>query len=98
MIRVQVVIALAQGQEVFELELAAGARVADALAAPPVAVRLAALGLQQSPVGVWSRRCEPAAALRDGDRVEIYRPLAADAKAQRRARLRTSSRRPRSAP
>jgi putative ubiquitin-RnfH superfamily antitoxin RatB of RatAB toxin-antitoxin module len=38
--------------------------------------------------GVWSRACEPDAPLRDGDRVELYRPLRVDPKEARRQRYR----------
>ena len=36
--------------------------------------------------GVWSRRCDSAHVLRDGDRVEIYRALTVDPKEARRLR------------
>ena len=38
--------------------------------------------------GVWSRACEHDALLRDGDRVELYRPLRVDPKEARRQRYR----------
>lgn len=93
-LRVSVAIALADRQELFELVLAEGSRVADALAAPEVRARLEALGIAPAAVGVWSRRCAPHTPLRDGDRVEVYRPIVADAKEMRRsrARLRPSTR------
>lgn len=37
-------------------------------------------------VGVWNHAREPGSALRDGDRVEIYRPLTVDPKEARRLR------------
>ena len=93
-IRATVAIALADRQHVVELELPEGSRVADALAAAPVRALLEAHGLRPEAVGIWSRRCTPETALRDGDRVEVYRPLAADPKSMRRerARLRPSIR------
>jgi putative ubiquitin-RnfH superfamily antitoxin RatB of RatAB toxin-antitoxin module len=39
-------------------------------------------------VGVWGRRCAPQQVLREGDRVEIYRPLTVDPKVARRERFR----------
>ena len=98
-LRAWVVVALADRQEVIELELAEGATVADALAAAHVAERHP--GLAQAPVGIWSRRVAREEPLRDGDRVEVYRELRADAKAQRRERaraVRPSSPRSRSGP
>jgi putative ubiquitin-RnfH superfamily antitoxin RatB of RatAB toxin-antitoxin module len=90
--RVLVVVALPGLQEVVALDLEEGATVAEALAAAHVALRHP--GVAVDSVGVWGRRREPDAVLREGDRVEVYRPVRADAKAMRRARagLRTSTR------
>lgn len=96
--RVCVVLALAQRQEIVELELPDGATLADAVAASGFVARYPALGVARMPAGIWSRPRPPETPLRDGDRVELYRALQADAKAQRRARagLRPSSTRSRS--
>jgi hypothetical protein len=85
-LRVAVAIALPDRQEVVELELAEGATVADALEAARVAERFP--GMERAAVGIWSRPCATDRILRDGDRVEVYRGLRADAKAGRRARAR----------
>lgn len=57
-----------------------GARVRDALA---VAGRSE---FGDGHVGRWGRRVALDALLRDGDRVELYRPLVADAKSARKRR------------
>jgi uncharacterized protein len=95
--RVQVVVALPGGQDVATVDLAEGSTLAEALAAARVAERHPGLSLVA--VGVWGRRCDPNQVLREADRVEVYRPLRADAKAIRRQRagVRTSTR-SRSAP
>ena len=85
-LRVSVAFALPDRQEVVELELAEGATVADALAAARVAERMPGDAEGGFAVGVWSRQRDPATKLRDGDRVEVYRPLQADPKASRRRR------------
>lgn len=85
--RITVAIALPGRQDVVEVELPDGAAVADALAAARVVERFPEFSAA-TPVGVWSRRCDPTTRLRDGDRVEVYRPLQADPKAMRRARAR----------
>jgi putative ubiquitin-RnfH superfamily antitoxin RatB of RatAB toxin-antitoxin module len=97
-LRVSVAVALPGRQEVFELQLPAGATVGEAVGAARLPERFPGLDLASLALGVWSRPCDPAAPLRDGDRVELYRPLQADAKARRRARagLRPSSTRSRS--
>ena len=38
-------------------------------------------------LGIWGRRCELDTALREGDRLEIYRPLTVDPKVARRERF-----------
>ena len=63
------------------LDLPAGATVQDALAA-------CALQLPEGgEVGVWGRRAPPGQALREGDRVEVCRPLLVDPKVARRERF-----------
>ena len=74
------------------------ATLGDAIVASRLAERFPGVDLAAFSTGVWSRPRPPRTPLRDGDRVELYRPLEADAKAGRRARarLRTSSTRSRS--
>ena len=84
--RVSVAVALPGCQEVVEVELPPGATVEQALRAARVAERHPGLDLASLEVGIWSRRSSRDAALREGDRVEVYRPLQADAKALRRER------------
>ena len=91
--RVLVAVALPDGQDVTVLDLDEGATVAQALAQARVASRHPLLRLDD--VGIWGRRCAPATVLREGDRVEVYRALQADAKQMRRTRA-GLSRRPRS--
>ena len=92
MMRVTVVVALPDGQEVTAVELEAGATLARALEAAGVAGRHPGLALGR--LGIWGRVRSAGTALRDGDRVEVYRPAHADAKALRRERagLRTATR------
>jgi uncharacterized protein len=91
---ITVAVALAGRQEVIALELPDASTVDDAIAAAGLRERFPELDLAHCTLGIWSRVCEGATALRAGDRVEIYRPLQADAKAMRRsrARLKPSSR------
>ena len=97
-LRVSVALALPDRQEVTELELAEGATIADAVAASGIAERHPDIDVARLATGIWSRPRPADTPVRQGDRVELYRPLKADAKAQRRARagLRPSSPRSRS--
>ena len=71
--------------DVVALQLPVGAVVQDALVASGVLQRHG-LTVQDLRVGVWCHPCELATALRDRDRVEIYRPLIVDPKEARRQR------------
>lgn len=86
-ITVDVVHAVPAEQVTRRVVLPDDATVADALAASGLAGQVTPAG-----VGIWGRPVEPGAALRDGDRVEVYRPLTADPKEARRARARRAAR------
>ncbi|MCU0897501.1 MAG: RnfH family protein [Burkholderiales bacterium] len=45
------------------------------------------IDLARNRVGIWNRLATLDAAVADGDRVEVYRPLQADPQAARRARV-----------
>jgi len=92
--RVAVAVALPARQEVIEVEVAARATVADAIAAARLEARFPGVDFAAMRTGIWSRPAGPHAPLRDGDRVELYRELKADPKDMRRSRAkaRTSSR------
>jgi putative ubiquitin-RnfH superfamily antitoxin RatB of RatAB toxin-antitoxin module len=77
--RIEVVLARPERAEVVELDLPPGATVRDALAAS---------GIRGNQVGIFGRRVTIDTLLADGDRVEIYRPLAVDPKEARRRRAR----------
>lgn len=85
-LHVEVVYALAGVQEVVALRLPAGASAGDALAASGLATGNLRLGIGGHEVAAGQ-------ALREGDRVEILRPLALDPKEARRLRARRSGKR-----
>lgn len=45
-----------------------------------------------APTGIWGVRCERDTVPRNGDRIEVYLPLAADPRERRRQRARTAAR------
>jgi uncharacterized protein len=77
------------------LSLPAGATVRDALQGAGLLAPGAALAAGWT-CGVWSRRCALERTLRDGDRVELYRPLTVDPKEARRLRYKGQPARKRS--
>jgi hypothetical protein len=83
--RVQVAYAAPGIEALVELELAPGAVVADALRLSGLPTRL---GLDPAALSwaIHGQRATLETPLRDGDRVEVLRPLVADPKAARRRR------------
>ena len=82
--RVEVVYALAKVQILVVLDLKDGATAADAFKA-------SALPGQNPALAIHGRQVQPVHKLKDGDRVEILRPLAADPKEARRLRVRRAA-------
>lgn len=89
--RIEVVYALPDRHDVSELELPAGSTVHEAVQASGIARRHP--GIDLSRFGIFGRLVAADAPLADGDRVEIYRPLALDPKEARRERAKKRLRR-----
>lgn len=70
-----------------------GATAGDAIAASRLREAVPGIAIDDALVGIWSKPCGLSAPLRDGDRVEVYRPLAADPKDARRQRAIAQKRR-----
>lgn len=88
MIRVEVIVCLGPRQwDWTELSVAEGASLVDALHGSGMLVRHG-LTVDQLVTGVWGRRQTLSQVLREGDRVEVYRPLQCDPKEARRLRYR----------
>ena len=83
-ISVEVVFATPERQRLVELDVEQGATVADAIGRSGLADRFSGIDLDALAVGIWGRTVERDHVLRDGDRVEIYRPLSMDPREARR--------------
>lgn len=70
------------------LTLARGSTALDAVEASGIVSALPAGAFDPERLGVFARRVPPGQVLRDGDRVEIYRPLVLDPMDARRRRAR----------
>lgn len=90
---IELVYADAGSQRVYRLHLQSAATIAQAIEASEVLKDFPMLDLAQSRVGIFSKFATLATPLREGDRVEIYRPLAMDAKQARFARVEAKRRR-----
>ena len=81
-VTVEVVIAHPKRQLLRRVELPAGSTVLEAVSASG----LADAGVAASRFGIYGKVVPAGTTVRDGDRVEIYRPLRADPKELRRLR------------
>lgn len=86
-IRVEVVYALADKQVVLPLSVPEGSSLRQAVEESGLLREYPDLDLGgRNKVGIWGKLVKPDAALREGDRVEIYRALIADPKEVRKQR------------
>jgi hypothetical protein len=85
-IAVEVVLALPDRVVLRRVLIAADATAAEAVAA--ASLEGEGVPIDHQRLGIFGRRVAPEQKLRDGDRIEIYRPLALDPKDARRRRAR----------
>ena len=83
-IRVEVVYALPERQELLGLEVPLGTTVMEAIDASGIRERFDEIEVDEKRLGIFGRRTTANTVLKEGDRVEIYRPLIADPKEVRR--------------
>jgi putative ubiquitin-RnfH superfamily antitoxin RatB of RatAB toxin-antitoxin module len=92
-ISVEVSYAEPQRAVVKTYRLGSAASVGDALRLAAADPDFAGVDLAHSAVGIFGKLAPASQLLNGGDRVEIYRPLAADPKSARRARAREARKR-----
>lgn len=85
-INVDVCYALHDKQALVHLKLPEGATLLQALEASGLLHKHPEIDLKKSKFGIFAKLSKPDSVLRDGDRVEIYRPLIADPKEVRKLR------------
>lgn len=85
-LRVEVAYALPEQQALVALEVEEGTTVAEAIARSGILARFPELSIAPGNVGVFGKPVDLEAPLREGDRVEIYRPLVAHPGQARRER------------
>lgn len=88
--RIAVSVVYAEPGHVFDVELSLprGSTVADAIGQSGLRAVYPLMELDDDRVGIFSRKARFDTPLRDGDRVEVYRPLKIDPKEARRKRAR----------
>lgn len=85
-IQVEVAYARPGEQAILTLAVPAGTKAEEAILASGILARFPEIDLPNARLGLFSRPVAYDEPLRDGDRVEIYRPLQADPKQVRRQR------------
>ncbi|MCB1709942.1 MAG: RnfH family protein [Halioglobus sp.] len=85
-IRVEVAYALPDKQAILALEVPAGTTVLAAAQQSGIADKFDTIDLENDKFGIFGNLVAPGQVLKEGDRVEIYRPLIADPKEVRKAR------------
>ncbi len=83
---VEVVYALPQKQQLIQLQLAFGATAKDAVVQSGISRIFPEIDIEALTLGIYSQHIETDYELKEGDRVEIYRPLLADPKEVRKRR------------
>jgi putative ubiquitin-RnfH superfamily antitoxin RatB of RatAB toxin-antitoxin module len=85
-LRIEIAYAEPQRGIIKILHLPPGSRVADALRLAALDPDFTGVDLANSALGIFGTLTQTDQTLKEGDRIEIYRPLAADPKVARRAR------------
>jgi len=85
-VKIEVVFATLAEQNIVALELAENSTVLDAVRLAGHANNHPEIETGKTPVGIYGERVQYDTILQDGDRVEIYRPLAVDPMQARRLR------------
>jgi len=85
-VNVEVAYAKPETQIIIALEVTPGTTAAQAIAQSGMVQRFPELEANDHKFGIFGKVCKPDQPLREGDRVEIYRPLIADPKQVRKER------------
>ena len=91
-LRIAVTYALREEQVLLELEVTDGTTARQAIERSGILQRFPEIDLARAGLGIFGRVVAPDTPLRDGDRIEIYRPLIADPKQARRTRAKQPTR------
>jgi uncharacterized protein len=85
-IHVEVSYALADKQAILALDVPEGTTALEAAQQSGITDKFEGIDLENAKLGIFAKVVSPKQVLREGDRVEIYRPLIADPKEVRKAR------------
>lgn len=86
LINVEVAYALPEKQAILALQVPEGTSALEAARLSGISDKFDGIDLDNAKLGIFAKVVSPGQVLREGDRVEIYRPLIADPKEVRKAR------------
>lgn len=86
MINVEVAYALPERQALLKIQVPVGATALEAAQRSGITEKFEGVDLDNAKLGIFSKLVSPTQELKEGDRVEVYRPLIADPKEVRKAR------------
>ncbi len=84
LLQIEVVFALPEKQHLTVVSVPAGTTVGEAVEAAGIADKFPDVDVETLPTGIWGRPASRQAAVKEGDRVELYRPLLRDPREARR--------------
>ena len=88
LINIEVAYARCEQQFILSLKIVPGSCVEEAITLSGLLTRFIEIDLKVAKVGIFGKLCSLDKVLREGDRVEIYRPLICAPKQARRSRAR----------
>lgn len=94
-IRVEVIYASPHRQALVAVEMEEDGTVEEAIRRSGILAEFPEIDIPHAKVGIFGRLVSPGFRVRDGDRVEIYRPLIVEPKQGRRMRAQQAQQRPR---
>lgn len=86
MIKVEVVFALPETATSLSVDVAEGSTAEQVVLQSGIVDKCPEINLSNLSLGIWNRTVKNHQVVKEGDRIEIYRPLIADPKAARRQR------------
>ena len=86
MIQVEVAYAAPDKQLILPVNVPEGASAKDAVELSGIVRKFPEIDIETNPMGIFGHQVKPTQALREGDRVELYRALLCDPKEVRRRR------------
>ena len=85
---VEIVLATPERQVLLVVDVEAGASVADVISQSAIASHFPGVAVAELAAGIWGKPVSRECKVKEGDRVELYRPLEIDPREARRQRAR----------